>query len=115
MPESASAAPAPRPWLDNCMRCTRCQAPTTSVAFIPTSSGASVLWMALVTAPGLRPGCASPYPVMPSDVSTRTMIASRLRVLPTPIVTVLPSGRRYDSGTAVIAVIFMAGVLSAGY
>jgi hypothetical protein len=60
MPESASDAPAPSPWLDSCMRCTRCHAPTTSVACMPTSIGAIVLWMRLVMAPGLRPGCASP-------------------------------------------------------
>ena len=44
---------------------------------------------------------------MPSEVSTRTMMASRLTVLPTPMVTVLPSGRRNDRGMAVIRVIFM--------
>ena len=60
MPESASEAPAPSPWLDSCMRCTRCQAPMLSVAFMPISMGAMVLWIRLTMAPGLRPGWASP-------------------------------------------------------
>ena len=60
MPESARQAPAPRPWLLICMRCTRGQAPMTSVASTPSSRGCSVLWMRLTMAPGLRPGWASP-------------------------------------------------------
>ena len=49
---------------------------------------------------------------MPSEVSTRTMMVSRLSVLPMPIVTVLPSGRRNDSGIAVMRVIFIGSSFS---
>jgi hypothetical protein len=49
---------------------------------------------------------------MPSEVSTRTIIVSRLVVLPIPIVTVLPWSSRKDKGIAVIAVIFKACLVS---
>ena len=60
MPDTASAAPAPRPWLDSCIRFTRANTPTTSLASMPAISGFRVLLIRLTTAPGLRPGWASP-------------------------------------------------------
>ena len=60
MPDSASAAPAPRPWLESCMRLTRAHTPTTLHGSMPASSGLSVWFTSAVTAPGLRPGWASP-------------------------------------------------------
>src|SRR5258706_12628345 len=86
----------------------RFQTPTTSVASMPRTSVRSVVLMSAATAPGARPACDSPYPMIPDSVFTRTMTASRFTARPIPRRTLLSLGSGNDVGIAVISAILSA-------